>query len=116
MNVQFIGDDRLFTAVESLLFQLKEVRLYSVDINSDDFCKNIHALILDSKWFREFTVQSTPRLAYKVVVIGPYIDDCSKSSFTTDPQYTYLAYSELESKLPPLLDSLLFSCEEGRGE
>ncbi|WP_237486357.1 hypothetical protein [Vibrio hippocampi] len=78
-----------------------------IDVADSD--EGIHGLILDSKWFRDFFAQSDLILAYRVVVIGPYVDDFSRASFTPNLQYTYIAYSELESKLVPLLESMMAS-------
>lgn len=115
MNVCFIGDARLYVAVDSLCCQIEGVALQQSTIDTIDTVEEFsfyHFIILDSKWFREFGGKSITISVDRVVVIGPYVDSFSRSSFTPSPQYTYIAYSELEAKLIPLLNSIIASVEE----
>ncbi|WP_117234931.1 hypothetical protein [Vibrio maerlii] len=108
MKLLFVGDLRLYHAVRGLSERssLAIKWIYRESFETD--LGTYNALIIDSKWFKDFTRLSSQQ-GKSVAIIGPYTDEMSRGAFSLKERYAYIAYGDLESELIPVLAEFL-SC------
>lgn len=114
MKVLFVGDTRLFDAVKRLSDRCNlQIEWEHQEGVWEEKSSGLHAIVLDSKWFRSFREKQQEDPHCKIIVIGPYTDSMSRQAFTPNKDCIYIAYSELEHDMVPVLEKFVKTALKG---
>jgi hypothetical protein len=105
MKINYLGHAGLQPAIESMI-KANDTRHSITAFKSIIEYKSgsYDLFIIDSQYFKSTIIPTIKDIYSKVLILGHYTDRFSQAAFCPDQRFSYIAYSQIESKLPQYLD------------